>query len=293
MPTVPDSLGVPAEVPRSSILNDPRRDPPPPPGLRAQLGATRDAAKSLLMAHVDLARAEASAIGGKVARTAGLIGCAVAVVVLALLLVFIGMALFLAEWLLGSMGWGVLHGLLFAIAAAVTMVLAAVGVSAARIGRAFIGAVVIGVVVAVVLGLDAPNRLYAAIGSEVLPGVESGVRPLVVGTFAGALTGLVIGALLALRLTSGSARFAGLIGLAILGAAVGAFTAITFGPQVGIGIGIAVGYVAWAALLAADVARSGVDLEALKARFMPTQTIDTSKETLEWLRQRMPPGIGS
>ena len=42
-----------------------------------------------------------------------------------------------------------------------------------------------------------------------------------------------------------------------------------------------------------DVARTGIDIEALKARFYPNQTIDTSKETLEWLQKRMPPGIGS
>jgi hypothetical protein len=45
--------------------------------------------------------------------------------------------------------------------------------------------------------------------------------------------------------------------------------------------------------MAADMARSGVDVEALKARFMPTQTIETSKETLAWLQSKMPPGIGS
>ena len=42
-----------------------------------------------------------------------------------------------------------------------------------------------------------------------------------------------------------------------------------------------------------DVARTGVDVERLKERFYPTQTIETSKETLEWLQKRMPPGIGS
>ena len=42
-----------------------------------------------------------------------------------------------------------------------------------------------------------------------------------------------------------------------------------------------------------DVARTGIDVEALKHRFIPVQTIDTSKETLEWLQKRMPPGIGS
>ena len=40
------------------------------------------------------------------------------------------------------------------------------------------------------------------------------------------------------------------------------------------------------------VARDRIDVEALKLRFTPTQTIETSKETLEWLQKRMPPGIG-
>ena len=44
--------------------------------------------------------------------------------------------------------------------------------------------------------------------------------------------------------------------------------------------------------MAIDVSRTGIDVEALKARFTPTQTIETSKETLEWLQKRMPPGIG-
>jgi hypothetical protein len=34
-------------------------------------------------------------------------------------------------------------------------------------------------------------------------------------------------------------------------------------------------------------------MDALKARFIPTQTIETSKETLAWLQSKMPPGIGS
>ena len=88
-------------------------------------------------------------------------------------------------------------------------------------------------------------------------------------------------------------RFAALAGLTVLGFALGAFTAITFEPQVGAGIGITVGYLTWIALMGIDVARTGIDVEALKDRFYPVQTIDTSKETLEWLQKRMPPGIGS
>ena len=45
--------------------------------------------------------------------------------------------------------------------------------------------------------------------------------------------------------------------------------------------------------MGADIARTGVDTDALEARFYPTQTIETSKETLAWLQSKMPPGTGS
>ena len=79
----------------------------------------------------------------------------------------------------------------------------------------------------------------------------------------------------------------------LVGVIIGAISAADLGPQVGAGIGIAVGYIVWIGLMVLDVSRSGVDVEAFKARFYPAQTIETSKETLAWLQSKMPPGIGS
>jgi hypothetical protein len=79
----------------------------------------------------------------------------------------------------------------------------------------------------------------------------------------------------------------------VAGVAIGAISATTPGYQVGAGIGIAVGYAMWIAFMVADVARTGIDIDELKARFTPTQTIETSKETLAWLQSKMPPGTGS
>jgi hypothetical protein len=62
---------------------------------------------------------------------------------------------------------------------------------------------------------------------------------------------------------------------------------------VAIGIGLTVAYTTWIALMGIDIARTGIDMDAMKARFYPTQTIETSKETLAWLQSRMPPGTGS
>lgn len=261
--------------------------------MRAQIGATRDAAYRLAIAHIDLAKAEFSAIGGEIARVAALAGIAFAVVLLAGILLVVGTALFTAEWLLGSMGWGILHGVLLFGGIATAAVLSAVGVSGGRIGGAFAVALGLGILTSVVFALNLPNQLYTAIGDAALPNVEPGVRPLVVGLLVGAGLGLLFGIALAIRMKTAGSRFGALIGLTLIGAAIGAFTATTFGPQAGVGLGAAIGWATWIVLMAVDISRTGVDAEALKARFYPHQTIETSKETLEWLQSKMPPGIGS
>ncbi len=243
----------------------------------------------LVVAHIDLAKAEAQAIGDEIKKVAALAGIAFAVVVCALILALVGTALFLGEWLLGSIGWGVLHGLLLFTAIAVACGLAAVGVSGGRIGRAFVLGLIVAVVVGVVLALALPNRAYVSLGDSALPGIEPGVRPLVVGLLVVGGIGLLLGVIGAIR----GGGVGAVVGGVLVGLLLGALSAVDVGPQVGAGIGIAFGYVVWIAVMAMDVAQSGVDVEALKARFYPKQTIETSKETLAWLQSKMPPGTGS
>jgi hypothetical protein len=209
------------------------------------------------------------------------------------LLAIIGTALFLGEWLLGSIGWGVFHGILAFTAIGIASGLMAAGVAGGRIARSLVVGVIVAVLVGVALGLEWPNQVYAAAGEAARLNIETGVRPLVVGLMFGALVGVLIGFAAAVRVGSGGGRLGAIIGLAILGGLIGAFSAITFGPQVGAGVGITVGYLTWIGLMGADVARQGIDFGDFQERFYPTQTIETGKETLEWLQKRMPPGIGS
>jgi len=286
---------------RRITLDDPSTQPPSEPrdarrptrGLRAQLLATRDAAIALGQAHVDLAKAEVGSIAGEIGRIAALIAIAIVVLILAGMLAVIGIALFLGEWLLGSIGWGVLHGILAFTAIALAAGLLALGVSGSRIGRSMAIGVITAIIVGIALGLEWPNQAYAALGESARLNIEAGVRPLVVGILAGALIGALAGFAAAVRIGSNGSRLAAIVGLAIVGAIAGAFSAITFGPQVGAAIGITIGYLTWITLMGIDVARQGLDVEDFKDRFYPTQTIDTGKETLEWLQRRMPPGIGS
>ncbi len=247
----------------------------------------------LILAHIDLAKAEASAIGGEIARVAALVGIAIAVVLFAVILAVIGTSLFLGEWLLGSIGWGVLHGLLLFTAIAIACAVAAVGVSGARIGQAFVGGVIVAVIVGVGLALALPNRAYRSIGESLLPNVEPGIRPLVVGVVVVGIIGLLVGLVGAVRASGAAFRGSSIVGGALAGAVLGAISAVDTGVQVGAAIGITAGYLVWILLMGVDIARRGVDVEDLKARFYPKETIETSKETLAWLQSKLPPGIGS
>ena len=249
---------------------------------------------ALVIAHVDLAKAEATAIAGEVGRVAAAGLAAFMLVVFAIFLAVIGVSLLIGETILGSIGWGVLHGVELFLALALAAVLLALGISPRRIIGALAVAILVGIVVGVVLGLQLLNQLYAYIGEQLAVPVEPGVRPLVVGVILVGLIGLIAGLVIAVRMNaSAGGRFVAIAGMTVAGAALGAFTAITFKPEVGAGIGIFVGYLAWIGLMAVDVSRTGIDVEALKARFTPNQSIETGKETLEWLQKRMPPGIGS
>jgi hypothetical protein len=254
---------------------------------------TRDAGMRLAQAHIDLAKAELSAIQAEIARVAALVGIAIAVLLMTVVLAVIGTSLFLGEWLLGSIGWGVLHGILLFIAIALACTLAALGVSGGRIGRSFLLGVLVAVVVGVGLALALPNQAYRALGEGMLPTVEPGIRPLVVGIIVIGIIGLAIGVIGALRTRGAGSRGASILGGAVAGAALGAISAAETGVQVGAAIGITTGYVIWLLMMTVDIVRTGVDFDALKERFYPTQTIETSKETLAWLQSKMPPGIGS
>lgn len=189
-----------------------------PMSLRAQIGAVRDAIRRLLTAHIELGKAEIGEISAEIGRVAVLGGIAFVSLLLLGLLLPIGGLLFLGEWLLGSIGWGVLLGSVLLLDLALILILVALGVPAARVARDLLIAVLIAVGVATVVLL-----------------LSAGVR-------------------------------------------------------VAIGLGLFTMFVAWPTLVGIGAARGGITTEALKSRFYPTQTIETTKETIEWVRERTPLG---
>jgi hypothetical protein len=258
-----------------------------PPGIREQIGATFQAAKRLLNAHVDLAKAEAGEILDEVKRMVALAAVALGLLFVTGLLLTIGLMLFLGEWLFGSIGWGVLLGTFLFLDLAAMALLLALGVGRSRLGSSLGLAAVIGIVVGVVLGFDLAHRGWTTLGDAIAPTLDPSNRPLIVAVVALAVLGAILGLVSGLR-RGGGASIGGLVGGAILGALVGLVSSIAIPGTVGAALGVWVALIAWPVLAGRDVMRTGIDGEAIKQRFMPDQTIELTKETIEWARARTP-----
>jgi hypothetical protein len=237
-------------------------------------------------AHVGLAKAELAVILDDAKQVAVQVGVALALLLYIGLLVPVGMALFMGEWFFGSMGWGILHGALFSIATAVVLLLSALRISRGYLAGMLLVAVLIGIAVGTVLGLAWPNAAYAAIGEAVAPGVDAGILPLAVSLALWGTILAVLGLLLGARAGGVGGALGGFIGGAIVGALFGAFTAISFSPQVGAALGVTVALIAWPVL--ASLRLRGYDWEGLKRRFMPQASIDAARESMDFVKARLP-----
>ena len=258
-----------------------------PPGIRDQLGATVKAGKRLVTAHVDLAKAEVGEIVGEVTRMIGLIGAAIGILVFAGLLLAIGVVLWLGDWLFGSIGWGALLGFVLFLDAAIVAILMAFDVKGSRLGTSLIVAAVIGIAVGVVMGLDLTHRGWTLLADNLWPAGDPNNRAVIIAAAVSALVLGLLGFISGIRSGVG-AGIGRLIAGAILGAILGLITVISIPLQVGAALGVLVALIAFPILAGWDVVSKGIDGDALKQKFIPQNTIDLTKETIEWVRARTP-----
>jgi phosphate/sulfate permease len=88
-------------------------------------------------------------------------------------------------------------------------------------------------------------------------------------------------------------RIGAAVGLAIAAAVGGGVLGALLGVPMSWGISIAVGLAVFLILysiLAAILVLRKADFAELKNRLLPNQTIETTKETIEWVREQMPQG---
>ncbi len=251
-----------------------------PPGLGEQFGRTRSALVGLISAHVNLAKAEFGEIGGQIKRAAALGGIALVLLFLTAILVTIGTVLFVDEAVFHSIGWGVLHGTEFFIGVAVLLVLAIIDLGWIRAFGAFLVALVVGLAVT---GLFAADWTAVSHNNSGLPGA------LAIAVLAGIVLFGVLGAVLGASFGRGAAG-AGLVAGVVIGGLLGLLASSHPGLRVSVALGVAALLLFWPLCAAVLVFRHGIDMDKLKTRFVPVQTIATTKETIEWVREQMPLG---
>jgi hypothetical protein len=244
----------------------------------------------LAQAHIDLARAEFGEILEHVKVIAAGIGVAIAFGLYALLLSAIGITLFIGEWLFGSIGWGILHGIEFSIAIAIVGVLVALYFPLGIVLRGFLVGLVVGILVGIVFGLNLTHQAWVSVGENSFPSLAPETRPLVLAAVIVGGIFAVLGLIVGVRAGGLRGAIGGLFAGALLGAFLGMLTALDWNANDGAAFGVAIGLAVWSIVMGYSAARRGVDVEALKARLYPSQTIDTTMETIEWVRQQTPLG---
>ncbi len=188
------------------------------------------------------------------------------------------------------MGWGVVHGVAFALA----VILACAWLILVNESRSLVAAgivsVLIGLIVGVVFALNLTNQAWTAVADALNLDIDEAWRVLAVAAGLSAIAGAIVGVIIGGTRRSGRAVIDGLVAGVLIGAILGAFTAIAFGERVGAALGVLAAYLAFAGIVGLWLSRKDVDTEAFAARFYPTQTIETTKETVEWLQEQMPGG---
>ena len=254
-----------------------------PKSLLEQFGNTRGSFSRLIGAHVALFKAELSEILGLVKVIGTLAAVALVVGLTTANLLYIGGFLFLGEWLFGSMGWGLAHGVLFGFALITALMLGILGAPMSRTIVSFVIATILIIGVALLLGSNIPYNAAASVATSMPSPVNT---PGWVALIVGAVIGAILFALLLARLAGRGGAIAGLVLGLIIGALVGWLMGgapWTWPPAVG--FAITLGLAAWI-VLNVVLSVPSLDVAARFAKLKPTQTMEVIDETKTFLEEQ-------
>ena len=253
------------------------------PGLGAQFGRTRAAFVGLFEAHKQLLKAEISEIASQIKLISAQAGCALVILLMTGTLLYVGGFLFLGEWLFGSIGWGLAHGVLFGVAMAVILTLAIIGATRGAAFGSLLLAVLVTIGVAWLCGSNVAYNAANDVASRMAFPLDSTVSVALIG---GAVVGAILFALMLARVAGRVGFIGGLLLGAILGMAIGWLIAAspwTWPPAVG--FAITIGLIAWPIF---DVVLAAPSLDPAErfAKLAPRQSIEAAKETRAWLEEQ-------
>lgn len=253
------------------------------PGLGAQFGRTRAAFVALFQSHVDLLKAEISEIASQLKLITAQAGCALVILLMAGTLLYVGGFLFLGEWLFGSIGWGLAHGVFFGLALIVVLVFAILGARARTAFFSFLLALLVIIGLALLCG---SNVAYNA-ASSMAAGLSSPLNsPALIALLAGAVIGAILFSPELARIAGRGGFIGGLVLGAILGMPVGwLIGGAPWSWRPAIALAITIGLIAWP-IVHAVIAWPGLDPGGRFKKLYPQASIDAATETKAWLEEQ-------
>jgi len=254
-----------------------------PTSLMGQFGQTRAAMGRLWRAHIALLRAEFDEIVGQVKLIATQAGVALAIALMTGTLLYVGGFLFMGEWLFGSIGWGLAHGVLLGLTLIVLLVMGILGARASSAAWSFLLALLLIICLALLCGSNAGYNAASGTAERLASPFNS---PGVVALLGGAVVGAIVFALMLARIGGRGGFIGGLFLGAILGMPIGWLVAgapWTWPPAVG--FAITIGLIGWL-ILDLVLAVPSLDVGERFKKLYPQQSIDAANETKAWLEEQ-------
>ena len=202
-------------------------------------------------------------------------------------LLFVGSLLFLGEWLFGSIGWGVLDGVLLILVFIEAIALNLAGGKVGAWARAGVVSLVIGIVLGVIFSTNLLHNAADWLATQLNLGVDHSLAiwliPALVG---GVILGLVAAALGA-RAAGAAGGAGGFIGAFVLGfLLIGFFAATPLNTQVAAAFAATAWLILWLALAGLLAWRAGIDPKARYDRLVPRESMAQFQATKSYLEQQ-------
>jgi MFS family permease len=208
---------------------------------------------------------------------------------LALILLYVGSFLFIGETVFGSMGWGILHGLLLTVCLIVPIGLNLAGGWWGDWVRGLAASLVVGIAVGVILSTNVLHNSAVWLAQQLQTSIAIDFNWLV-WLAPAIIIGLVLGLVaLVVGLRSGGA-IAG-IGLFLVAfllgfLVVGFFAAVPFSTQVAAALAVTLWLILWIALSAVFATRRGLDPKKRYDKLVPRESKAQFAATRAYLEQQ-------
>jgi len=238
------------------------------------IGAVRTSFRQLVGAHIQLLQVEMARATEELKVIVALAAVALVIALLSGILLYVGGWLFLGEWLFGSIGWGLIQGLLMAVIVIIPIGLNLAGGWLGAWSRGFLVGLIVAIVLAVFFASGIPHTIATNTGNNLQANLSVDLPDLMTAiVMIGWVLTLILGAIAArFRIVIILAGLVGLVTAVVAFALVFGWIFITFNQEGLVALAITFGLITWIAVSGWLASRHGFDPKGRYANLVPRES---------------------